>query len=319
MTTYRITDIKTHFGHSDQAKTRGPLPWVKCPTKHDGKGFRRIAAHPDGVRIFSGWILILQEAAKMPIHGILADEHGPLTAEDLSIATGFPQDIFEIAIKVLSDPKIGWITADVSGITPEPVRTQSDSVLTRVEESRREENIPPTPKGVQTDAPEGTLPPSGVDAQDYQQPDGEMRDAIAAVDRWSECQRGYPMRPNQNENRQMQAKLDALRDGVKIRQGQHQQTKLAMVPAAVEILMKKETPFRGVKYAFTCLCSTLDEWAVKGIPGTHAQAPPISQTTLTKFGMKVSGDRVTLLPHEVPLYEQWLKAHGKQPQHANPG
>ena len=74
-----------------------------------GKTFRRLTRHERCAEIFAAWILIVQVATKQPERGLLADEDGALTAEDLSDCTGFPEDIFELAFEVLTDDRIGWL------------------------------------------------------------------------------------------------------------------------------------------------------------------------------------------------------------------
>jgi hypothetical protein len=105
---YRIKDWALHFENSASRKVEGAR-WLPLPNKHDGKGFRRISRHTESERIFCAWILILQVASKCPVRGDLADENGPLTAIDLADATGFREEIFDLAFQVLTDPKIGWL------------------------------------------------------------------------------------------------------------------------------------------------------------------------------------------------------------------
>lgn len=108
MIAYRIKDWAKHFEKADTRKCKSML-WVPVPTKHDGKGFRRIAQHPEGIIIFAGWILLLQIASKMPVRGLLADEDRALTTEDMEFMTGFSAEVFELALESLTDPAIGWI------------------------------------------------------------------------------------------------------------------------------------------------------------------------------------------------------------------
>lgn len=82
------------------------------PNKHDGKSYRRIAAHRDGVPVFAAWTLLLEVASKMPTRGLLSDEDGPLDADDLAAMTGFPTQIFELAFSLLTQPKIAWLEVD---------------------------------------------------------------------------------------------------------------------------------------------------------------------------------------------------------------
>ena len=93
------------------------LNWVKIPNKHDGLAFRRISAHPRGAEIFAAWILIVQVASKRR-----KGERGnlPLSPDELGIVTGFPADIFKMAIDELKSPKIGWIKQSPDGSAESP-------------------------------------------------------------------------------------------------------------------------------------------------------------------------------------------------------
>jgi hypothetical protein len=108
MTVYQIKDWQEHFENHESRKVKG-VRWVALPNKHDGKGFRRVAAHPESVSVFCAWTLILQVASKTPVRGVLADEDGPLDSDDLAAMTGFPAQIFDTAFNVLTDKKIGWL------------------------------------------------------------------------------------------------------------------------------------------------------------------------------------------------------------------
>jgi hypothetical protein len=109
---YRIKDWDRHFevAQSRAAVKRLKSPrWIALPVKHDGKGLRRIAAHPRGAEIFAAWVLIVQVAAKMQVRGLLVDDSEPLDAEDMHFKTGFPVQIFEIAFDFLSHKKVAWL------------------------------------------------------------------------------------------------------------------------------------------------------------------------------------------------------------------
>lgn len=112
--TYRIRDWDAHFETAESRKLN-KTRWVPMPTKQDGKGYRRIAQHQDGVAIFCAWNLIVQVASKMPTRGVLVDEDGPLDADDLSVKTGFPAAIFTTALDVLVSDKVGWVAIEVNG------------------------------------------------------------------------------------------------------------------------------------------------------------------------------------------------------------
>jgi hypothetical protein len=105
---YQVKDYAMHFEKADMRKCTNPR-WVALPNKMDGKGYRRVAAHERAVELFCAWVLIVEIASKMPVRGLLADEDGPLDADDLAVMTGFPEAIFALAFVVLCDPKIGWL------------------------------------------------------------------------------------------------------------------------------------------------------------------------------------------------------------------
>lgn len=83
--------------------------YVCVSNKHDGKGYARIAAHTKSCQVFTGWMLILQVASKMPQRGLLVDEDGALDVDDLAAMTRFKCDVFSAAIDVLTSPKIRWL------------------------------------------------------------------------------------------------------------------------------------------------------------------------------------------------------------------
>lgn len=123
--TYVIKGWDDHFETAESRKLKGTR-WVPMPTKHDGKGYRRVAQHKDAVSIFCGWNLIVQVASKMPARGTLADEDGPLDAEDLAAMTGFPAETFTVALEFLSSDRIGWIVIENQPKRRQPARTRQN-------------------------------------------------------------------------------------------------------------------------------------------------------------------------------------------------
>lgn len=105
---YAVKDWDRHFEKSDTRKCKR-MTWVAVPNKHDGKSYKRLAAHRRGLEIYAAWMLILQVASKMPVRGVLQDEDGPLDAEDLAFMTSFPAEVFDMALEVLSGSKIAWL------------------------------------------------------------------------------------------------------------------------------------------------------------------------------------------------------------------
>lgn len=103
-----IKDWDKHYENAQSRKTKN-AHWIPLPNKHDGKGFRRLFKREDSSDVFTGWILLLQLASKMPKRGILRDEDGDLTFEDMALKTGCSEAVFETAINALNGKEIGWI------------------------------------------------------------------------------------------------------------------------------------------------------------------------------------------------------------------
>lgn len=115
--TYRIRDWKKHFETSESKKRVGALQWVAVPTKQDGKGRRRLLRLTDGPALFGAWNALLQIAARCPTRGTLADDDGPLDADDLSDKTDLPAELFDQLFDVLTDKsqRIMWLSVDGHG------------------------------------------------------------------------------------------------------------------------------------------------------------------------------------------------------------
>lgn len=86
--------------------------WWPKPNKHDGLSYRRMVAEQDRAELFSGWCLMCDLASKSyprERRGILERDGMPLTAEEMSLCTGFPVTVFTRAIEFFSSPQIGWL------------------------------------------------------------------------------------------------------------------------------------------------------------------------------------------------------------------
>jgi hypothetical protein len=168
--TYAIRDWTRHFEPSQAKRNSGPLSWVAVPTKHDGRGFRRVMRLPNGPAIYAAWILMLQVAAKCPRRGILADEDGPLTADDLSIKTDCPAEHFQQAMEALTDPKIGWLTVDLTA--GRPARPEGSHSETPPSALGSHSETPPSALGSHSETPPRPLiPPDQPDRTGPDQPD----------------------------------------------------------------------------------------------------------------------------------------------------
>lgn len=150
---WAIKDWDKYFEKSDTRKC-GAMRWIALPNKHDGKSYRRIMRQDDAAELFTAWILLLQVSSKMPVRGVLSDEDGALTAEDLSDKTGFPKIKFEKALDYLSSREIAWlveiqtenanlpVSPDVSGQHPEVSRLQDITIHNSNTSSLRSEDAP---------------------------------------------------------------------------------------------------------------------------------------------------------------------------------
>lgn len=113
---YQIAHWDEHFETSETRKLKS-LSWVPTPDKHDGLGFRRLAAEKDACELFGAWNLILQIASRgrPGSRGRLARDGVGLSAADLALMTGFPERIFTRALEFFSHPRQGWLVVVPAG------------------------------------------------------------------------------------------------------------------------------------------------------------------------------------------------------------
>lgn len=133
-TIYSIRRWDEIFENS-QSRQHRRLSWVPVPNKHDGKSYRRLIARENGLALYGAWCLMVQVASKCPVRGVLADEDGPLDAEDLAAKTGGSAQLFAEAFELLSQPKLGWLTV----VTPTAEQQHANSA---VQDSASEQNRP---------------------------------------------------------------------------------------------------------------------------------------------------------------------------------
>lgn len=163
--TYQIKDWDRFFETNESRKVVNAR-WVPMPNKQDGKGYRRVAQHKNGVAIFCAWTLMLEVASKMPDRGVLADHDGPLDAEDLAVKTGFPARIFQQAFEFLVDSRVGWMaiqtsdntelapSADTAACPPDnsaPPRVEGNGIEQKEREGQDKAQAPDSPPFVSDD------------------------------------------------------------------------------------------------------------------------------------------------------------------------
>ena len=119
---YSVRHWNDYYESSETRKLR-TCRFVYTPNKHDGSGFGRMMAHPEGERLFAAWNAIIQVASKMPKRGVLrtspdASGNSPgvpgdnLTASDLAFRTRLRQSTFEMALAFFSSKEMGWLDSD---------------------------------------------------------------------------------------------------------------------------------------------------------------------------------------------------------------
>lgn len=114
---YVIRNWQTLFETNETRKLK-TLNWWPHPNKHDGLGFRKMAAQPNAVELYCAWNLICDLASKTtPANrrGYLERDNLPLSAGDMGCCAGFPADVFERALEFFSSDSIGWLCKESPG------------------------------------------------------------------------------------------------------------------------------------------------------------------------------------------------------------
>lgn len=141
-TLYSIRNWSEVFENS-QSRQYQRLNWTPLPNKHDGKSYRRLISMADGPALYGAWVLLVQVASKCPQRGVLADQDGPLDAEDLSHKTGAPAELFVRAFEALTHSKIAWLEvvplpADQQHANSGPTAALGNMPLQRTEQNDSE-------------------------------------------------------------------------------------------------------------------------------------------------------------------------------------
>lgn len=119
---YKIKDWNERF-ENNRSRAVVKTTWVPVPNKHDGEGYLALMDMKNGVRIYGCWILILQVASKCQPRGTLVRANGqPHDAGSISRIARVHVEEIEEALKVLSNPEIGWLIVsndEVPNVAPE--------------------------------------------------------------------------------------------------------------------------------------------------------------------------------------------------------
>lgn len=131
-TLYTIRNWSEKYENSGSRKIKGPLDWFSCPTKHDGLSYRRLMRRADGMEMYGAWVLIAAVGAKCKPRGTLQSDDGPLTAEDIAMKTGAPEECIKRALQLFSSKEVPWLTGSTSGDDGSVLPDHPDEVVLQV-------------------------------------------------------------------------------------------------------------------------------------------------------------------------------------------
>lgn len=117
---FRVVGWHDRFENSTSRKLKA-LSFVLIANDQSDIAYRRVASMPDGAAILGAWLAVVQIASRGSVaeRGALVKGGEALDADDLSLASGLPVKVFQRALEVLSNPKIGWLEK-VAGPAPRP-------------------------------------------------------------------------------------------------------------------------------------------------------------------------------------------------------
>lgn len=142
MTLYFVKGWQTGFETNETRKLK-TLNWWPHPNKHDGLGFRKMAAQKNATELYCAWNLICDLASKtVPVsrRGYLERDGNPLTPEDMACCTGFPDSIFSKALSFFSSASIGWLCIESAGTPGESAGDSGEYPAVEKEGNGREKN-----------------------------------------------------------------------------------------------------------------------------------------------------------------------------------
>ncbi len=124
MKLYAIRDWNTLY-ENNRSRTVESLSWVKIPNRHDGENFTSIMAHPEGSKIFSAFILMVEIASRCVPRGTLIRTNGtPHDGTSMAVKCRAPVSWFDIGLPYLEN-HTDWL--EVSDII---VSCKTDSQVT---------------------------------------------------------------------------------------------------------------------------------------------------------------------------------------------
>ena len=104
-----IPKFDTKHANAELRKKDGEWFWVRIPTTMDALSRQRLMQTSEGRNAYCVYVHLVSLAAKDMPRGVLADERGPFTVDDISLRTAIPKEVIQGAVEVLCDTSIGWV------------------------------------------------------------------------------------------------------------------------------------------------------------------------------------------------------------------
>ena len=140
MNFYRVVGWKQIY-ENNRTREMKNMTWVPVQNRHDGDGFCTVMSHPDGIKIYGCWMLILQIASKGNPRGTLRKANGePYTAKNFANMTKSNEADMLRALEILSTPEVGWleqVTTHVSSAPQEPAEIPQEPAEIPQEPARK--------------------------------------------------------------------------------------------------------------------------------------------------------------------------------------
>lgn len=132
---YTIVGWEDHYEVSQSRSVSGPLPWFRCPTDLNSRGYCRLMRHEKGPAHYGVWIAVVALAARQPRSRRTGELSGDVP--DIADQVRMPTALVGEALARLVE--IGWLEGEPqSSPTTLPPRSQSTASTVGADETRRE-------------------------------------------------------------------------------------------------------------------------------------------------------------------------------------
>jgi len=180
---YRIVGWEDHYEVAQSRKVDGPLPWFRCPTDLNSRGYCRLMRHERGPAHYGVWIAVVALAARQPRSRRTGELSGDV--QDIADQVRMPAKLVRESLDALIET--GWVESEThSATTPLPVRSQSATTRVVGDETRRDVRPDERKKGAPSGAPCPTSklagpPASAPKASKHAATDAELRPTVDTV------------------------------------------------------------------------------------------------------------------------------------------